>query len=98
MVVYSSQIPLHDETSLGSAALVVQNTIQMVGGFFGIIMVTKFSRFYMITVSTYIAFLFNVLLGIGSILEMPVLSFVVVCLFMFTESLTLTSVAWTYPA
>lgn len=29
---------------------------------------------------------------------MGVLSFVVVCLFMFTESIALTSVAWTYPA
>lgn len=79
-------------------ASVVQNIIQLMGGFFGIAVITRISRYYMVTIGTYTALLFNIVLGILSFLELPVLSYVTVCLFMFVESMILTSVAWFYPA
>lgn len=76
----------------------IENALQLIGGLFGIILVSSFSRYYMITISTMVAFVFNVVLGIGSIERQPITSFVTICCFMFLEGSSLTSVIWSYSA
>lgn len=97
LVVYASQLPNHQETAIGSSALVVENTLQVLGGLVGIAMVTTFSRYYMVTIATIVALFCNVLLGVGSILEWSLPSLLIICAFMFIEGSMLTSVAWFYP-
>lgn len=72
--------------------------LQMVGGLVGILLVNCIPRFYLITFSTFVALLMNIVLAVGSILEEPVMSFSTICVFMFLEGSSLTSVAWSYPS
>ena len=98
LVVYASQIPIHQETSLGSAASVITNSIQWVGGLLGIAAVTFLKRYKMISISTVVLLFLNITNGLSSLYNLPSLGFVSICIFMLICSTFLTSVAWTYNA
>ena len=74
------------------------------GGIVGIVMVMKFPRYKMLTISTVILLVLNVCIGIASIFNQPddafagPFGFSSICVFMFICGSCLTSVAWVYPA
>ena len=104
LVVYSRNFPLHRSFALSSSAAVIENAIQLVGGFIGVALIMKFSRYKMLTVSTIILLVLNVCIGIASIFNYKEdqfagpFGFASICVFMFICGSCLTSVAWTYPA
>jgi MFS family permease len=98
LVVYASEIPIHKETSLGSAAIVIENSIQLVGGLLGIPLVVNCSRYKMVTISTIMLLFLNMLIGLSSVLVISTMGFASICVFMFVCGSALTSVTWSYPA
>ena len=69
LVVYASQIPIHQRTSIGSSAIFIENVLQMIGGLLGILFVSYFSRYYMVTISTIVLMVLSLALGVSSLLE-----------------------------
>ena len=104
LVVYSRNFPLHRSFALDSSSAVIENAIQLMGGFIGVALIMKFSRYKMLTVSTIILLVLNICIGIASVFNSKgydfagSFGFATICVYMFICGSCLTSVAWTYPA
>ena len=68
LIVYASEIPIHNESSLGKSAIVIENALQFAGGLVGIACVNRFPRYYLLSLATLAALVLNLALGIASIL------------------------------
>lgn len=97
IVVYAGQILRNLKHHLAIEAPVIINGVQFLSGLLGIIFVNLISRRPLVTISTFLLSILNLLIGVADLIEEPLFCIVSMILFMIPCGSCLTSVAWSYP-
>jgi MFS family permease len=97
-VIYAREIMKSMDSPYANVTPAIVNSIQLLAGLVGIVVVQKVSRSKLLVSSCCLLALLNVGIGLTDLYDMPIYCLLAMTLFMIPNGIGLSSVAWSYPS